>query len=243
MKKYIILIFSFYSFASLPHGGGTKRSGPFVGCHNNRKAGGFHCHSKSPYNGQKWASEEDALSSLEKGRPSIQSGVVLDLNPAPKAYKRAYFNHWLDSDGDCQDLRAELLIQHSQKKVTFKKGSKGSACLVKYGRWDDFYYNETLTDADNIDIDHVVPLKHAWDTGAREWSAKERERFANDTENLVITNRKYNRQKSAQTPLTWMPINRQYACKYMKKWMYVKKKYGLSISKDENKHYKLLICL
>ena len=242
MKTLILTILSSWSLMIFPHGGGTKRSGPLRGCHNDRKRGGFHCHSKSAYNSQKWTSEEEALSSLGKGRTGIQSGVVLDLNPAPKAYKRAYFNHWLDSDGDCQDLRAELLIQHSQKKVTFKKGSKGSACLVKYGRWDDFYYNETLTDADNIDIDHVVPLKHAWDTGAREWSAKERERFANDTENLVITNRKYNRQKSAQTPLTWMPINRVYACKYMVKWIYIKGKYKLKVTKEEKVTFSLLKC-
>ena len=60
-----------------------------------------------------------------------------------------------------------------------------------------------------------------------------KEKFANDPENLVITNRKYNRQKGAKTIAQWLPINFSYACKYYKDWIKIKKKYDLPISKAE----------
>jgi len=69
-----------------------------------------------------------------------------------------------------------------------------------------------------------------------------RTEFANDMDNLVITNKKYNRQKGAKTVLEWMPINRNYACKYFERWFLVKNKYQLSISDEERKNYSLLKC-
>ncbi|WP_421921504.1 HNH endonuclease family protein [Marinobacter salarius] len=35
-----------------------------------------------------------------------------------------------------------------------------------------------------IDIDHIVPLKWAWERGAKGWTRAKRERFANDMVNL-----------------------------------------------------------
>lgn len=239
MKITLAITLILYSFTILPHGGGTKGSGPFKGCHNNRKSGGFHCHSKSSFNGMIWASQEAAYTWLNsKGKTPKKSPSKV----ATKAYHRKYFKHWIDSDGDCQDLRAELLIERSLVKVGFKPGSKGPKCLVKTGKWKDFYHDEVLTDADLVDIDHIVPLKHAWDLGASNWSSKKRQDFANDVENLVITNRKYNRQKSAQTPATWLPINKDYACKYVKKWKAIKAKHKLRITKEEKVTFGFLKC-
>lgn len=141
-------------------------------------------------------------------------------------YKRSLFGKWQDLDGNCRDTRAEVLIERSEVPVTFKK----NGCLVDKGLWSDFYYQEKLTEASSIDIDHVVPLKHAYETGAAQWSSKKRIEFSNDYENLVITNKKYNRQKGAKTPLEWMPVQKEYACKYLKKWLNIKVKYSLSIN-------------
>jgi hypothetical protein len=84
-----------------------------------------------------------------------------------------------------------------------------------------------------IDVDHLIPLKHAYDTGGANWSPEKKEQFANDPENLVITNKKYNRQKGAKGIDQWLPVNKAYACKYVRDWIKVKKKYGLNLLKDE----------
>jgi len=154
-------------------------------------------------------------------------------------YKRQAFKHWTDSDHDCQNTRQELLIARSEVPVTFTKKKN---CTVSTGRWNDFYYDEVLTNAREVDIDHVVPLKHAWLTGAETWTKEKRSEFANDLENLVITNKKYNRQKGAKTILEWMPINRDFACQYAKRWFLIKNKYQLLISDEERMNYSLLKC-
>ena len=159
------------------------------------------------------------------------------------SYNRKSFKHWVDADHDCQDTRAEILIARSETPVIFKKNNKRNKnCSVVSGKWNDFYYFEILSEAKNIDIDHVVPLKHAWETGAGSWTEEKRKEFANDFENLVITNKKYNRQKGPKTILEWMPVDRKYACKYMGQWMHIKRKYGLTISKTELQYQAMAKC-
>ncbi|GAB4017076.1 MAG: hypothetical protein Fur0010_17380 [Bdellovibrio sp.] len=154
-------------------------------------------------------------------------------------YSRKEFKHWIDVDRDCQNTRHELLIERSLIEVKFKDKK---SCQVQFGKWNDFYFDEVMTSAKDVDIDHIVPLKHAWDSGAKYWNSSKKKIFANDPENLVLTNKKYNRQKGAKTILEWMPIKRERACLYAKKWISVKEKYELSISKEELNHIKLLNC-
>lgn len=154
---------------------------------------------------------------------------IISFNSFAGKYNRKMFPHWIDRDRDCQNERQETLISRSKTPVKMKTNKKGKQCTVKSGEWDDFYYPETLYKPSKIDIDHVIPLKHAFDSGASKWSKKKRREFANDPENLVITNLKYNRQKGAKTPLEWMPSKKAYACKYLKKWISLKVKYSLRL--------------
>lgn len=154
-------------------------------------------------------------------------------------YNRKDWKHWIDSDHDCQDTRAEILIERSLAPVAYKN-SKG--CSVFSGKWDDFYFNEKLTIASDIDIDHVVPLSHAHNHGAESWSKELKKSFANDKENLVITFKKYNRQKGDSDIAQWLPVDRGYACRYVKKWFQIKEKYRLRIDADEIETRRLLSC-
>ena len=78
-------------------------------------------------------------------------------------YDRKSYRHWIDEDRDCQNARHEVLIEESLSSVTFKTG-KG--CKVLSGSWDDPYSGRTITDATKLDIDHMVPLKEAHESGA-----------------------------------------------------------------------------
>jgi hypothetical protein len=144
-------------------------------------------------------------------------------------YNRKEWKHWIDADQNCLDTRNEIL--KSRSLVEVQLNPKG--CKVFSGEWDDFYYPEKLFLAKKIDIDHLIPLKNAHISGGSEWSSEEKKVFANDPENLVVTNLKYNRQKGALGIDGWLPIKKNYACKYIKKWVYIKNKYQLTILQDE----------
>lgn len=153
----------------------------------------------------------------------------LPSHEASAKYQRKHWRHWTDRDRNCLNTRQEILKARSLTPVILNE--KG--CKVVAGRWHDYYFPEVLEDPKKVDIDHLIPLKHAHENGGAGWSRKQKEAFANDPENLVITNRKYNRQKGAQGIDTWLPLHREYACKYMHDWMRVKNKYALQISESE----------
>jgi hypothetical protein len=165
---------------------------------------------------------------------------ILQVQAGEQTYKRSLFGTWTDPDRNCFDTRHDVLRQRSLVTVTFEK--KKSRCRVLTGKWNDFYYDEVITDAQKTDIDHVVPLKHAFEIGASEWTTEKRKNFATDPENLVITNRSYNRTKGAKTILQWMPVNKSYACKYIAKWVAIKKKYELLIDQKELDYISMLKC-
>lgn len=121
---------------------------------------------------------------LPKGmaRPSVSDRRVIKSSGSV-SYSRSAFGHgWDDSDGDCQDSRAEALIQMSSTPVRFATDRR---CRVVTGRWISPFSGNVIQNASEADIDHVVPLKWAWDRGANHWSDANRERFANDPVNLL----------------------------------------------------------
>lgn len=148
-----------------------------------------------------------------------------------KKYIRSEWHHWNDLDKNCRNTRQEILLKRSEIPVKFNK--KG--CTVVSGKWKDYYFPEIHTSSKQVDIDHLIPLKHAHDMGGSLWSTSLKEKFANDPENLVITNKKYNRIKGAKRIDQWLPVHQDYACKYIADWIKIKKKYALSFTEIERK--------
>ncbi len=151
-----------------------------------------------------------------------------ELAKKPK-YDRKAYPHWSDLDKDCQNTRQEILISRSLTPVELNR--KG--CTVVRGEWKDYYYPQVHTQAKAVDIDHLIPLKHAHEVGASGWGRAQREAFANDPDNLVITERRYNRQKGAKSIAQWLPVGRDYACRYIQDWVRLKKKYQLALTPPE----------
>jgi hypothetical protein len=145
-------------------------------------------------------------------------------------YNRKLYKHWLDSDGDCQNTRAEVLIATSHDEPKFKTERR---CAVISGKWFDHYSGSYIYDAKKIDVDHIVPLKKAHSLGAKHWDSSKREQFANDPNNLIPVSAKLNRQKGAKDPTKWMPPNRNFHCEYLIRWASVIKKYDLKLAEDQ----------
>jgi len=142
-------------------------------------------------------------------------------------YDRSDFGRWLDDDNDCQNLRQEILIEKSLSQVTYDE----TGCKVKSGLWKDDYTGIFYTRSSDVDIDHIVPLKHAFDSGADFWGKDKMSDFFNDPLNLSITRDRVNQSKGSKSIMDWAPeVNK---CQYAARWVMVKVSYDLNFNDDE----------
>lgn len=155
---------------------------------------------------------------------------VSALASSVAGYSRKDWPHWLDEDGDCQDMRAEILIDASREPVRFR-GKR--SCVVESGVWIGVYTAKIYTEASDLHIDHLVPLKHAHDHGGAEWSRELKARFANDPRNLLPVHAGTNMQKGDKAPHQWRPPNRDFWCEYARRWQMVKEEYELRFEDAE----------
>src|SRR3990172_7895159 len=146
-------------------------------------------------------------------------------------YDRSLFIHWIDADGDGCDTRREVLIEESKTTVTVSAG-----CSIAGGSWVSLYDGLVFTDPSGLDIDHVVALAEAWDSGAHSWSADRRQRFANDlgvSWSLIAVSASSNRTKSADDPADWLPPVSSYRCTYLADWIAAKVRWSLTVDSRE----------
>ncbi|MBY0453165.1 MAG: hypothetical protein K2P92_09025, partial [Bdellovibrionaceae bacterium] len=96
----------------------------------------------------------------------------------PKYKRVEQFGRWINDPNDdvCYNTRALVLMRDSHKDVTFADTDK---CNVITGQWKDDYTGQTFTAREDIQIDHLVPLKNAYVSGAYKWSFKARCLYAN----------------------------------------------------------------
>lgn len=150
----------------------------------------------------------------------------------PAGYARSKFRHWVDADGDSCNTREEALIDESTSPAQVDM----FGCKVIAGDWYSTYDKVTVTDPSELDIDHVVALKEAWDSGAGRWTAARREAFANDLSDpraLVAVTASSNRSKGEKDPPQWMPRNTEMHCTYLSDWVAVKSRWSLSMDESE----------
>lgn len=148
----------------------------------------------------------------------------------PRAgYSRDRFRHWIDADHDGCDTRAEILIAESTTPVQLDP----VGCTVVAGDWVSLYDGYSTTDPTELEIDHVVALAEAWDSGASMWDDARREAFANDPDELRAVTAATNRSKSDRDPAEWQPPNRSAWCTYADQWIAVKLKWNLTADPAE----------
>ena len=170
----------------------------------------------------------------EQSNAGQLNSLILSLTVASEytsGYDRSLFKHWVDEDGDGCDTRKEVLIQESITPVTV-----GSGCSIAGGKWVSAYDLQETTDSSTFDVDHMVPLKEAWDSGAWIWSAATRQAFANDltyAHSLIAVSASSNRSKSDRDPSDWLPTNTEYLCEYTVAWVQVKARWSLSVDAAE----------
>ena len=149
---------------------------------------------------------------------------------APKTgYARSQFGGGWSSTNGC-DTRNIILHRDLQNPVL------DNACSVIGGSLNDPYTGTVIQfekGSSIIQIDHVVAISNAWQTGAQQLSKVQRIKFANDPLELLAVLGDANQQKSDGDAATWLPSNKSFRCQYAARQIAIKQKYTLWVTAAE----------
>jgi hypothetical protein len=184
------------------------------------------------------AAQQAQASAPADGRTAADVLATLAVKGrAPKTgYDRDQFGpQWADVDRNGCDTRNDVLARDLTDEA-FKPGTHD--CVVTSGTLADPYTGRTIAfvkgDGSSVDIDHVVALSDAWQTGADRWDEARRTALANDPLNLLAVDYSANRQKGDGDAATWLPPERGYRCAYVARQVAVKAAYGLWVTQAEH---------
>jgi len=156
----------------------------------------------------------------------------------PSGYARTLFIHWIDADRDGCNTRNHVLIAEARTTPRI-----GSGCSVA-ASWRSVYDGLATTSASSFDIDHVVALKEAWDSGAWAWVSARRQAYANDlgdSRSLRAVSAASNRSKSDRDPAQWLPPLASFRCTYATDWVVVKVRWRLTVDTAERAALKRIL--
>lgn len=149
--------------------------------------------------------------------------------------RKLKFGRWINDPNDetCYNTRARVLLRDSNKEVVFKENNH---CSVATGQWNDPYTGLSFKSSEDLQIDHMVPLKNAYLSGAYKWNFKSRCLYANFLGakfHLLPVNASQNMKKGDRAPDKYIPPNSEYTCTYIKNWLTIKFLWGLRMTVPE----------
>jgi hypothetical protein len=185
--------------------------------------------------------QSDAQSAISMDAGAVPDGSLSDLdnltvndNPTPpEKYSRVeqFGPAWKDVDHNGCDTRNDILARD-----LIVRGMRNS-CVVTAGQLADPYSGKWIDfskkEASKVQIDHVVALENAWQSGAYNLTQEDREALANDPNNLLAVNGHDNMAKGSKSADQWMPPNSAYACAYASKQVQIKTRYALTVTTPE----------
>lgn len=166
-----------------------------------------------------------SATSSRSGQTDPLDGLAVAPESEVPGYERAQFGGgWSDSDQDGCDTRCEVL---AIERRTDLPG-------LPDGGWYSVYDGYSTDDDSELDVDHVVALSEAWDSGAASWTAARREEFANAIgPELIAVTAATNRSKGDDDPAEWQPPVREDWCRFTTAWIAVKAEWGLTADPSE----------
>ena len=146
---------------------------------------------------------------------AMLAALPVAAEPTRTGYDRDLFKHWDDENANGCDTRCEIL--NAEKRAN--------------GTWYSLWDGTTATTASALEIDHVVALAEAWDSGASTWTPTQRDRFADWQVNLTAVGSSVNQSKSDQDAGEWTPPRAASKCAFAE--ITVTTKYHWTLSVDE----------
>ena len=177
------------------------------------------------------------------------TNTIQTAKARPGGYDREkYFGGWTSAGCGSATTRDTILARDMTNVV------RNDKCQVTSGTLADPYTGATITfkrgrnTSTAVQIDHVVALLDAWESGARDWDQSKRVEYANSPDVLLASDGPANMAKGAGldvngtsqyasqksgAPDVWMPDNKAYRCDYMAKRATIKASWGLTMTPRE----------
>ncbi len=157
--------------------------------------------------------------------------------------RKKQFGGWIKDPNrkTCLNIRGLVLIRDAIGEIVY---DSNNPCRIQSSTWIDPYTHQEIHDANKIQIDHVVPLKEAYVTGAWQWSNKKKCTYANFIKNdfhLLSVLGNENSKKGDRSPERYLPPDTVYICKYLSNWLKIKAIWDLKISINEAQGIQSLI--
>ncbi|QYF89961.1 MULTISPECIES: HNH endonuclease family protein [Arthrobacter] len=184
-----------------------------------------------------WMKPVPAVRAVPPGTAASALDTLTVKGRAPRDnYDRGAFGEaWLDVDANGCDTRNDIL----RRDLTDPLFSAGSRCEVAAGAFQEPYTGRVIVfrrgaaSSKAVQIDHVVALGDAWQKGAQQLTARQRQHLANDPLNLIAADGPANQDKGAADAATWLPPNKAFRCHYVARQISVKVAYRLWITQAE----------
>lgn len=170
----------------------------------------------------------------------VLANIPVELESQTGGYDRDLFAVWIDADGDGCDTRDEVLLAENVGPADFAS----AGCIPIPGLWRSGYDGVDITDPSQLDVDHLVSLKEAWDSGAWSWTPERRIAYANDLTDgrtLVTVSATSNRSKGDRDPSNWIPEDDRAVCQFVGDWIAVKARWSMSMDQSEHGRLRNLI--
>jgi hypothetical protein len=148
----------------------------------------------------------------------LLASLKVEPEHARTGYDRALFPHWDDVDHNRCDTRCDVLATQRRPDGTW------------LSQWDGY----VTSIPGELDIDHVVALAEAWDSGAARWTAAQRDEFADFAPNLLAVTASENLRKSDRDASEWFPARSEANCLWSSTVVRVKAAWGLSVDQAEH---------
>lgn len=159
--------------------------------------------------------------------PTYPQEIAVD----PGYDRTLFLDGWSDPDHNGCTTRNDVLIRDLTDEAI------GPGCTVLSGTLVDPYTGRTIpftrSDPSAVQIDHVVSLSNAWQTGAENWTPELRREFAQDPLNLLAVDGPTNELKGDGDAAAWLPPDVTYRCAFVARQIAVKHKYELWMTRQE----------
>jgi hypothetical protein len=169
-------------------------------------------------------------------RVAIEYLLVKGRAPKTGYSRQAFGPAWADVDRNGCDTRNDIL-KRDFEQAEFKPRTR--ECVVLWGVLRDPYSGEVIVfergddTSAFVQVDHVVSLSNAWQTGMFRATPDDRRAFGNDPLNLLAVKGALNQQKGDADAATWLPPVKGYRCQFVARQIAVKRRYNLWLTRPE----------